>query len=555
MIRKLLRSLHIAAILARYRLDDLLVALPPLKAARAVRLIPWGKRRVREQPRGVRLRLALQELGPIYVKFGQILSTRRDLLPPDIADELANLQDAVPPFPGEQARTIIERQLGKPISELFAEFDEKPLASASIAQVHAAQLHEASGTRGGKAVVVKVVRPGIERRIRRDTELLKFLAAIVQRRHPRGESIRPTDIVAEFERVVLNELDMKREGASAAALRRNFEHSKDLYIPEIHWPRTADRVLVMERVSGVPVKNIDELKRRGVDLEKLARRGLRIFYNQVFRDNLFHADLHPGNILVDCTTPDDPSLIALDFGIVTSLTPADLHYIGANFLAIFNRQYRRVAELHVEAGWVPADTRVDEMEGAVRTVCEPNFTRPLEEVSFAEMVVSLFAMAQHFQLTLQPQLIMLQKTLLNVEGMARELYPRLNIWDVAKPELEAIYRERYGIERTVRIIGRELPAWVARAPEIPELVYEYLKRAGRGELVTRVASDDLARLSAELNRHNRRLPGALLATGVLVSASILAAFQVPPLFGEVSIPGVFGGLLGLLIVWRAWRIG
>lgn len=549
MIRKLARSLHIALILARYRLDELLVALPPLRAARAVRLIPWGRRRVREQPRGVRLRLALQELGPIYVKFGQILSTRRDLLPPDIAEELANLQDDVPPFPGEQARTLIERQLGKPVSELFAEFDENPLASASIAQVHAARLQD------GKKVVVKVVRPGIERRIRRDTELLKFLAGIVQRHHPRGERIRPTDIVSEFERVVLDELDMKREGASAAVLRRNFEHSKDLYIPEIHWPLTADRVLVMEHVSGVPVKDIDELKRRGVNLEKLARRGLRIFYSQVFRDNLFHADLHPGNILIDCTTPDDPSFIALDFGIVTSLTPADLHYIGANFLAIFNREYRRVAELHVEAGWVPADTRVDEMEGAVRTVCEPNFTRPLEEVSFAEMVVSLFAMAQRFQLTLQPQLIMLQKTLLNVEGMARELYPGLNIWDVAKPELEAIYRERYGIERTARIMGRELPGWLARAPEIPELVYEYLKRAGRGELVTRVASRDIARLSAELNRHNRRLPGTLLAAGVLVSASVLAAFQVGPLVGEVSIPGVVGGLLGLSIVWMAWRSG
>src|SRR5690625_3672727 len=468
MIRNGLRLAGMAATLARYRLDDLLAGIPPLGFARTVRWLPWGKRGVRELSRGHRLRtalclpgmgatlaasrleglragvrplgfagavrwlrwgrrgvrelsrghrlgLALQDLGPIYVKLGQIISTRRDLLPADIADHLAGLQDDVPPFDSDQARAIIERELKAPVDELFDEFDDAPLASASIAQVHAARLKD------GRSVVVKVVRPGIEKQVRRDIDLLRSLARLIRRYHPEGERIRPDDIVAEFERVIVRELDMRAEAASATLLKNNFEHSADLYIPEIHWSLTARKVLVMEHVRGVPAGDIEQLKARGVDLGRLARRCIRIFYGQVFRDNLFHADMHPGNLLVDVSRPDDPGWIALDFGIVESLTPTDLYYIGENFLAILNRDFRRVAELHVEAGWVPADTRIDELTAAARTVGEPNFTRPLEEVSFAEMVMELFSVARQFKLTLQPQLIMLQNTLLNIRSEERRV--------------------------------------------------------------------------------------------------------------------------------------
>jgi ubiquinone biosynthesis protein len=536
MIRRGFRLASITATLARYRLDELVADLPALKFARLVRILPWGRKRVRELPHGERLRLALQELGPIYVKFGQILSTRRDLLPPDIADELAQLQDAVPPFPGTEARAIVEQELGAPIDSLFAEFDEHALASASIAQVHAARL------KTGESVVVKVVRPGIERQIERDLELLHAMARLVRRQHPEGDRIRPDDIVAEFQRVISRELDMQSEGANASLLRRNFEDSHELYIPAIHWNLTGKRVLTMERVDGVPVKDIAELRRRNVDLEKLARRGIRIFYTQVFRDNLFHADLHPGNILIDASDPSDPTIIALDFGIVETMAPEDLHYIGENFLAIFNRDYRRVAELHVEAGWVPANTRIEELEAAARTVCEPNFTRPLEEVSFAEMVLALFAVARRFKLTLQPQLIMLQKTLLNIEGMARELYPKLNIWEVAKPELEGIFAERYGLPRTARRIGRELPGWLARSPELPALVHDYLKRASRDELRTRLDPADLDRLNEQSVDSQVRLAAGLLAGALIVGGSVLVASGHGFLGGAGLVIGVMVGL-------------
>jgi ubiquinone biosynthesis protein len=549
MIGRAFRLTSIALTLARYRLDELLVALPPLKAARAIRLLPWGRRRVRELPRGARLRLALQELGPIYVKFGQILSTRRDLLPEDIAEELAGLQDDVPAFPSEQSRAIIESQLGEPIEALFTEFEDRPLASASIAQVHGARL------KTGERVVVKVVRPGIEKQIRRDVELLRALARLARRYHPEGGRIRPDDLVAEFERVITRELDMKAEAASASLLKRNFEDKRDLYIPAIYWSFTAARVLTMERVEGVSVKDIPELKRRGVDLEKLARRGIQVFYRQVFYDNLFHADMHPGNLLVDTSNPKDPTWIALDFGIVESLTPEDLYYIGENFLAIFNRDYRRVAELHIDAGWVPADTRVDELAAAARTVGEPNFTRPLEEVSFAEMVIELFSVARQFKLTMQPQLIMLQKTLLNIEGMGRDLYPRINIWDVAKPELEAIFAERYGLRRTARRFIEETPAWLARAPELPGLVHDFLKTTGAGRLRTRIDSDDLEELAEQLGRHNRRLPGAVFAAGLLVSGAVLAGYAVDPLWQGHSLPAGLAIAAGLVVGWRTWRAG
>ena len=547
MIRRAIRMFGIAMVLARYRLDQLILDLPALRMARLIRLLPWGRRQVRELPRGERLRLALQELGPVYVKFGQILSTRRDVLPPDIADELAQLQEHVPPFPVVQARAIVEEELGKPLETLFASFEEEPMASASIAQVHGAVMHD------GTEVVAKIVRPEIARRIEENIEILGALARLARRYHPEGDRIRPNEIVDEFERVIHDELSMQHEAANASMLRRNWEDSHELYIPKILWSHTADRVLVMERVGGVPVRDVPELNRRGVNLERLAVRGIRVFYTQVFEHNLFHADMHPGNIRVDTTDPDDASFIALDFGIVGTLTPNDLYYIGENFLAIFNREYRRVAELHVEAGWVPPDTRIDELEAAARTVCEPSFTRPLEEVSFAELLINLFNVARRFKLQLQPQLIMLQKTLLNIEGMGRDLYPKINIWDVAKPELERIFRERYGFRRTARKVGREFPAWLARGPEIPNLVHEALRYAARGRVNATIASDDLDRIGHHIARHNRRVPGAILTAGLLVASSVLAAFDVGPWFQQNSVPAMIGLGLAVIVGWQALR--
>ena len=542
--RQFLRLMHMSAILARYRLGDFLEATHLFRPIGWFRSLFRGNEDMAGRPRGERLRLALNELGPVYVKFGQILSTRRDLVPRDIADELSLLQDRVPPFPGPEARAIIEAQLGRPVTELFAHFEEEPLASASIAQVHPATLKD------GREVVVKVVRPGIERQLKADIDLLKTIAGLAERYWEEGHRVQPLQVVKEFETVVFDELDMQREASNASLLRRNFEGSPDLYIPAIHWPYCKQRVLVMERVSGIPIGDIDALREKGVDLERLARRGIRVFYTQVFRDNLFHADMHPGNILVDATDPKDPTYIALDFGIVASLTPKDLHYITENFMALFNRDYRRVAQLHVDAGWVPADTRVDELEAAVRTVGEPNFTRPLDEVSFGELLLKLFQVARRFHLTIQPQLIMLQKTLLNIEGLGRELYPGLDIWAVAKPELEAIVREKYSLEHAAKDLRERLPAWLAQAPEMPGLLHDYLKAATRGRLETRITSADLEELRLEHAEAHRRTLQALIAGGLTIAGSVLVAMETAPLaFQRWSVAGValvaVGGWLAL----------
>jgi len=542
-LRQFLRVWHIGVILRRYRLDELLNAgnLPaPMRGLRF--LIPAGKE-LANLPRGERLRLALQELGPVYVKFGQILSTRRDLLPQDIADELALLQDHVPPFPGEQARDIIEEALGQPVSEVFASFDTTPLASASIAQVHPATLHD------GREAVVKVVRPGIGKQLRKDIDLLKTVAKLAEKVMQSGARIQPLKVVCEFETVVFDELDMQREAANASILRRNFKGSSDLYIPEVYWQWCKHKVMVMERVSGLQVGDIEVLRKHGVNLKKLARRGVRVFYTQVFRDNLFHADLHPGNILVDATNPDDPTYIAMDFGIVASLSTEDLYYIAENFKALFNQNYRRVAQLHIDAGWVPKETRLDEFEAAVRSVGEPNFTRPLNEVSFGKVLFDLFHVAHRFQLTLQPQLLMLQKTLLNVEGLARQLDPELDIWGVAKPELETILRERHNIENVSQELRERLPGWLSQAPEIPGLVHDFLLKANSGELLARTATADDARAKRERLDSHRKTLQAMVGGSLTIPGAILTALETGPwfLWGYSTI-GV------LLLVTGAWQL-
>jgi ubiquinone biosynthesis protein len=529
-LRQFVRLFHVSATLARYGLDDLLAATHLFRPMRWFRALLPGKD-VSGQPRGARLRMALQELGPVYVKFGQIISTRRDLLPRDVADELSMLQDRVPPFPGAEAQAIIEKSLGKPVEELFAEFDAEPLASASIAQVHPVTLID------GRLAVAKVVRPGIEKQLRRDIDLLKAI-----------------EIVSEFETFVFDELDMQREASNASLLRRNFQDSPDLYIPEIYWPWCKQQVLVMERVAGLPVGNIELLREKGVNLERLARRGLRVFYTQVFRDNLFHADMHPGNILVDAADPQDPTFIALDFGIVASLTPKDLYYISENFMAMFNQDYRRVGELHIEAGWLPPDTRVDELEAAIRTVGEPMFARPLNEISFGELLFKLFKVAHRFHLTLQPQLIMLQKTLLNIEGLGRELYPELDIWAVAKPELETILREKHSVEHAAQDFRSRLPAWLSQAPEMPGLIHDYLVKASHGQLVTRIASEDLAAIRQEHKDSHRKTILTLAAGAFVISGSFLTAMETGPwyLWG-LSAPGLVMIALGGWIFARALR--
>jgi ubiquinone biosynthesis protein len=545
-LRQFARAMNISAILVRYRLDDLLQEghfFRPMLAVRLFAILP--RRRVADLARGERLRLALQEMGPVFVKFGQILSTRRDVLPPDIADELAQLQDRVPPFPGEQARRITEEALGGSVEELFDSFEADPLASASIAQVHAATLP------GGKEVVVKVVRPDIEKQLRRDIDLLLYISSLVERYWEGSARVRPREIVEEFQTFVFDELDMQREASNASMLRRNFEGSDELYIPSIYWPYCREQVLVMERVSGIPVSDIEALKAAGVDLPRLARRGIKIFYTQVFRDNLFHADMHPGNILVDASDPQNASFIAMDFGIVASLTPKDLHYIGENFIALFNRDYFRVAQLHVDAGWVPPDTRLDELEAAVRAVGEPNFTRPLNEISFGKLLMKLFQVARRFNLRIQPQLIMLQKTLLNIEGLGRQLHPDLDIWAVAKPELESIMREKHGIDQTAKRLAERMPGWIGKAPEMPGLIHEFLRQATSGQMRTRLESADLEAIRRLQERSERRRWRRTAGTALLLSGTLLIGFDAGPWrVADMSLPGLALMVLGGWLLWR-----
>lgn len=446
--RQIFRLIRINLVLIRHGLDDFVFTLPVLRPLHfLVYLLPWHW--FRREPRAVRLRRALEDLGPIFVKFGQMLSTRRDLLPDDVALELARLQDQVPPFPGTKARAIVEKAYGTALSEVFQNFDAEPMASASIAQVHAATL------RDGSEVVVKVVRPDIETTIRSDLELMRIVADLAHRYWPEGRRLRPREVVAEYENVIIDELDLVREAANASQLRRNFEGSRLLYIPQVHWDYTRKNVMVMERIHGIPISNVEELRRRQVDLQVLAERGVEIFFTQVFRNNFFHADMHPGNIFVAETNPQNPQYLAVDFGIVGSLSPSDQRYLAENFHAFFNRDYRRVAELHVESGWVPRSTRIDEFESAIRTVCEPIFERPLKEISFGHLLLRLFQTARRFNMEVQPQLVLLQKTFLNIEGLGRDLYPELDLWKTAKPFLQRWMDEQVGVRALMRNADRK----------------------------------------------------------------------------------------------------
>jgi ubiquinone biosynthesis protein len=509
---QIVRLAHINLVLVRHGLDEIILATHLFRFFRFLYyLAPWNWVPRRREPRAVRIRKTLEDLGPIYVKFGQILSTRRDLLPDDIAEELARLQDRVPPFSGARAKAMIELAQGLPLDKVFLAFDETPLASASIAQVHAARLHD------GTDVVVKVLRPNIRNYIRRDVSLLRTIAGMAERYWKQSRRLRPCEVIAEFEKTLYDELDLLREAANASQLRRNFRDSGMLYVPEIHWAHCRSNVMVMERISGISVTNVAALRASGIDLKALAERGVELFFTQVFRHNFFHADMHPGNIFVSPAG----QYMAVDFGIMGTLNPVDQRYLAENFLAFFRRDYRRVAELHVESEWVPSGTRVDEFESAIRTVCEPIFEKPLKEISFGNVLLRLFQTARRFNMVIQPQLVLLQKTLLNIEGLGRQLYPDLDLWQTAKPFLERSMSEQLGARALLRNLRESIPALTESLPEMPELAYKLLDQATTGKLRLEWTSAELRRLRGEINRANRRTNNTVVGTGLLLAAAML----------------------------------
>jgi len=469
-IKQLLRLLHINTILARNGLDQVIVSIRLFSPFRfIVYLNPWNWLRKQKLTRGEALRKTLEELGPIFIKFGQALSTRPDILPPDIAAELCKLQDKVPPFSSEIALKIIETAFGRSAFQVFAHFDPQPLASASVAQVHAATL------RSGEEVVVKILRPNIRKTIENDLSIMYTMANFADRYWSESKRLKPKEIVQEFEHNLLDELDLQREAANAGQLRRNFSRSPLLYIPEVFWDYTRENVMVMERIYGIPVSDLATLQANRINIKKLAERGVEIFFTQVFRDCFFHADMHPGNIFVSPQRPEDPQYICIDFGIIGTLNDSDKRYLAENLYAFFNRDYRRVAQLHVESGWVARDTRVEEFESAIRTVCEPIFEKPLKDISFAQVVLRLFQVARRFQMEVQPQLVLLQKTLLAIEGLGRQLYPELDLWATAKPFLEKWLKEQMGPKAFVKQLRENLPFLTEQLPHMPRLLHEVLE--------------------------------------------------------------------------------
>lgn len=538
------RLVRIAWVVTRYRLDSLIPfdRLPPyvrvLMAIAPIRLFPKGDR-----TRGERLRLALENLGPIFIKFGQMLSTRRDLMPPDIAVELKRLQDQVPPFPGDEARAIIEEELGAPVDALFDRFHADPLASASIAQVHRARLDS------GEEVVVKVIRPGIDQVMRSDIALLYTFARLLLRVWPDARRLRPVEVVKDYEATLFDELDLQKEAANTSQLKRNFQHSPLLYVPTIYWHRTRKRVMAQELIQGVPVADTDTLVAQGVDMRLLAERGVEIFFTQVFRDNFFHADMHPGNIFVDISDPRDPSYIAIDCGIVGSLTREDQDYLARNIIAFFRQDYYEVAMLHIESGWVGETTRANEFAAAIRSVCEPILEKPLKDISFGQVLMGLFQTAQRFNMEVQPQLVLLQKTLLNIEGLGRTLYPELDLWHTAKPFLERWMHERAGPRGFWEELKRQAPDLAQRMPQLPVLAHQALSQVEHQRKHRERQTQALATLQSSVKgvrRGARRIRiGLVLIAGALAWQPISQWAQTQH-WSVLAAAGI--GLL--LLIWR-----
>ena len=545
--RVLRRLITIQRVLVRHRLDDLVAATHLYRPLRFVYFVsPWTWfQRSSRLTRAQRLRLALEELGPIFVKFGQALSTRRDLLPADIADELARLQDNVPPFPGEVARAAIERAYGVPLEQCLQAFEMVPLAAASIAQVHAAQLPD------GREVIVKVLRPGMRAMIALDVEVLYTIAGMAERWWAESRRLKPREIVREYEHTILDELDLMREAANASQLKRNFAGSPLLYVPEIYWDFCRTGVMVMERIRGIPIGDIARLRELGCDFKRLAENGVQIFFTQVFRHNFFHADMHPGNIFVLLDNPTQPRYAAVDFGIVGTLDLRDQSYLAENFLAVFNRDYRRVATLHVQSGWVPASTRIDEMESAVRTICEPIFDRPLKEISFGLVLLRLFEALRRFDGQIQPQLLLLQKTLFNIEGLGRQLYPELDIWHTASPVLRSWMRDRVSPKNLLRELRRGWPDALEILKALPPLTKRLVERAQDGELQLSVDSRELNRLRHEWTAQLRRSDRIVIGAALTLAGVLWLGLRLQPHLLGLVLGGA--GLCVWLAVWLARR--
>ncbi len=538
-----IRLLRINWVLMLHGLDDVVFTTHLFRPFRfIIYIFPWNWFRRKREPRAVRMREALEDLGPIFIKFGQMLSTRRDLLADDIAEELQRLQDNVPPFPGKQARIIIEKAFGKSVEDLFETFDENPLASASIAQVHAAVL------KTGEDVIVKVLRPDVLPVIKRDISLLYIIAELAAMYSSQLRRLRPVEVVAEYEKTIIDELDLMREAANASQLRRNFEGSNDLYVPEIHWDFVRKNVLVMERIYGTPIRNTQSLIEQHTDMERLAAMGVEIFFTQVFSHNFFHADMHPGNIFVDTTNPRQPKYIAVDFGIIGTLSQTDKRYLAENFLAFFQRDYNKVAKLHVESGWVPSHTRVDEFESAIRSVCEPIFEKPLKEISFGQLLLRLFQTARRFNMEVQPQLVLLQKTLLNIEGLGRQLYPELDLWKTAKPFLERWMEEQVGTRALLRNIKDSLPYFVEKMPEMPGLLYRGLKAYADGEYHLKQITE-IEKIREQLNHNHQRSLIVLTGSSLLIAASVIYTLdeKAALMFGAPLMTWIMG-ITGILFV-------
>ena len=509
-LNTLLRLVGIQRVLVKYGLDEVITATHFLRPLRFLFYL-FPKSADRSEPLGLRLRLALEELGPIFVKFGQAISTRRDLLPPDIADELAKLQDQVPPFPGTEAVAILKDVYGTSLESQFARFDVEPHAAASIAQVHTAKLHD------GTDVIVKLLRPGVQELIERDLEVLYVIAGLADRYWSEGKRLRPLEIVAEYEKTIIDELDLMREAANTAQLKRNFEGSDLLYVPDVYFDFCRKEVLVQERIHGIPISDMAALEKAGANIQVLAENGVEIFFTQVFKHNFFHADMHPGNIFVQVDDPEKPKYAAVDFGIVGTLSDTDQHYLAENFLAFFDRDYYKIAKLHVDSGWVPADTRVDELETAVRTVCEPIFNKPLSEISFAQVLIRLFDTARRFNMEVQPQLILLQKTLFNIEGLGRELYPELDLWKTAHPVLRRWMDEQVGGRAVIDSLRANLPQLREAMRELPGVLRSLSEQAANGSLSVKIRSAELDAIHERLENAQRQrfwlTTGAALAVG------------------------------------------
>jgi ubiquinone biosynthesis protein len=546
-----LRLLAIQRVLISHGLDEIIFATHLLRPVRFLfYILPWNWFSKNKQKRAVRMRLMLDELGPIYVKLGQILSTRRDLIPEDIADEFAKLQDNVAPFPGGIARKIIEDAYGCNISDVFLKFNEVPLASASVAQVHSATLKD------GRDFIIKVIRPEIEKLIRKDLDLLQLLAEKAERYNKNAKSLKFTGVVKEFEKTIFNELDLQREASNASQLYRNFRDERRYHVPRIDWELTRRNVLAIERVEGISIRDINALKVASIDLKCLAEFVVEIFFTQVFRDNFFHADMHPGNIfVVPGKEKELPIIKVIDFGIMCSLTEHDQHYLADNLVAFLNRDYNRVAVLHIKSGWVPSETRIDELEGAIRTVCEPLLDRPIHEISLGELLQRLFQIARSFDVEILPQLVLLQKTIINIEGIVRQLHPHLDLWETARPEMERWMSERMGVRGLIKGTILNLPRVIERLPELPNRAIDLIDKIYDGKIEMENKSEEIHKLREEMKIYNRKTILSVIGSGLILSSSIIYALNNTTHGAMISVPLASWvlGLFGLIFIYISWR--